>query len=190
MPDVIESLKPPEESLNYGKRGRFIGGMLALMMTMFFNCFVFYYGGNDVGAWNRIALGLEVSFLPAIITVPLGICLGDMASKCATTPIAFLRGACCSSLFVFFFFFPTFLVHYAEFSKYPFSQHPYFFSCFLAIFVAQGSLLTGIAAIYIRDYWKFKRKRWIPQFSLREMLICFTLISVVIAFFTVLTRLK
>jgi hypothetical protein len=177
----------PEESLNYGKRGRFIGGVLALMMTMFFNGFVLYIGGKNENYWDQL---IGTILLTSLVTVPFGICLGHMASKCKTTPSAFFRGACGSCLFAFFFFFPAFLAQYADFSKFPFSQHPYFFSCFLAIFVAQGSLLTGVAAIYVRDYWKFKRKRWIPQFSLREMLICFTLISVVIAFFTVLTRLK
>ena len=53
-----------------------------------------------------------------------------------------------------------------------------------------GSLASDIAAIYVRDYWKVQRKRWIPQLTVNEMIIVFTLVSVIIIALTTLSVLR
>jgi hypothetical protein len=180
----LEIHKPPEDALIYSRRGRFIGGVLALLLTVFFPGFVYIAEGWRANVWDMIKVGLSDSLEVALVTVPVGMYLGYKASRYQTTTSAFLQGALISGLIAIIPFIPLFLITGLI------SRHTWFPLSLLAIFVTEGALVSGVAAIYVRDYWKFKRKRWLPQFSLREMLICFTLMSVVIAFFTVLTCLK
>jgi hypothetical protein len=51
----------------------------------------------------------------------------------------------------------------------------------LAIVTSFGALISGISAIYVRDYRNIQRKRLIPQFTLLELFIIFTLLTVIIS---------
>jgi hypothetical protein len=55
---------------------------------------------------------------------------------------------------------------------------------FLVIVTASGSLVSGMAAIVVRDRRESGRNRLIPQFTLQEIFIVFTLASVIISSMT------
>jgi hypothetical protein len=55
---------------------------------------------------------------------------------------------------------------------------------FFAIITASGSLVSGLAAINVRDRRESGRTRLIPQFTLQEIFIVFTIVSVIISAMT------
>jgi hypothetical protein len=52
------------------------------------------------------------------------------------------------------------------------------FSCLI---ICTGSLISGMAAIIVRDYRQFGKTRPIPQFSLQELMIVTTLVAVILS---------
>jgi hypothetical protein len=119
------------------------------------------------------------------LAVAAGNHLGGMAAKCTNAINAFWRGAS-SGLIAIALSFPFLLLFSFIIRS---SQDLFFLLCLYAFLTFSGSLVAGVAAIYIRDYRQFQRKRWIPQFSLQEMFIVFTLISMKIACLTAANRL-
>jgi hypothetical protein len=46
--------------------------------------------------------------------------------------------------------------------------------------ISTGSLISGMAAIVVRDYQQFGRMRIVPQFSLQELMIVTTLMGIIL----------
>lgn len=63
------------------------------------------------------------------------------------------------------------------------------FFLWLALVSAYGAALSGLSAIYARDYRQFRRRQWLPQFTLREMLLLVTLAVVMLSAITSLGEL-
>jgi len=49
------------------------------------------------------------------------------------------------------------------------------------ILTASGAVVAGLAAIVVRDRREFGRARPIPQFTLQEIFIVFTIVSIIIS---------
>ncbi|MCC6125661.1 MAG: hypothetical protein IT426_11910 [Pirellulales bacterium] len=47
--------------------------------------------------------------------------------------------------------------------------------------VASGALISGMAAIVVRDYRQFGRTRFFPQFTLQELMIVTTLVGIILS---------
>jgi hypothetical protein len=103
----------------------------------------------------------------------LGIIVGEIIKKSKNVNMAFLLG-----FFVFGLLAIGLGALYYFFDKAIISQNGILL---ILIVAACGAILTGISSIYVRDYRCFQQLRPIPQFSLLELLIFFTLTSVVIS---------
>lgn len=138
-------------------------------------------------AINEIG-GLLCFFFCVYILTMAGSLLGKAGAKCRSVIPAFFWGAflSCSTISGILLVFGLLLLPLLFFSRIE------GFSCYdlipisfvLAIISALGSLISGLAAIYVRDYRQFQRKRLIPQFTLLEFFIVFTIISIIVSFVT------
>jgi hypothetical protein len=180
----IDPPNPPAPPDSFTLRSRRVGAMLALglMLASVFLMFVLR-SGDAHSLFYRLATGLFLLLMP--LAVAAGNYLGGMAAKCANASNAFWRGASSGPIAVALSF--PFLLGFSFIIRS--SRDIYVLLCVYAFLAFSGSLVTGVAAIYVRDYRQFQSKRWIPQFTLQEMFIVFTLISMIIACLTAANRL-
>jgi hypothetical protein len=115
----------------------------------------------------------------AIALALFGFFAGRVADGSRSVNHAFLRGGC---IFLGVLFFVTFIVSLTRSTPKDDERKFIAFALFFGLFALGGSLLSGLSAIFVRDYRQFKRFRPIPQFSLQELLIVITLIIVIISF--------
>lgn len=117
----------------------------------------------------------------SVILAALGYFAGLEGARTKTVLRAFIKGAgffaCAMGVFGVF---TVFLI--ATGDAIPFALLVLLnFSCLI---IATGSLISGMAAIVVRDYRQFGRMRWIPQFSLQELMIVTTLVAVILSTMT------
>jgi hypothetical protein len=182
---------------DFGKRGGSVGATIAFWLTLaelgllVFGTIIHSQGNSDDSRQNLLALfgvlfmGFSCSMVVALPMAGLGYLLGKSAAKCRSVNTAFCQGALIIGAIV-----PGVLCTLpllTEFKLvYSRSDLIYILSLF-ALLTASGSLLFGLVAIYVRDYRKFQRKRLIPQFTMLEFFIIFTIISIIISAMTSLT---
>jgi hypothetical protein len=128
----------------------------------------------------------------AVVTAAFGHFWGMDAAKCPSVNAAFLRGAkIAAAIDVLIFMLAS--IHSSLLWNLPGSllRNVSIVAIFqLVIISAAGSLLSGLTAIYVRDYREFARVRRIPQFTLQEIFIVFTLVSVIISALTSITVMR
>lgn len=174
------------------RHGRFAGKLLAFGLTLAIFEFMFLLGNVKANLWERLIMGFSISLMPDLFGIFVGMYLGEMAAKCPTTITAFWRGAFFTWLVALVFSLPIIFAISNTFKNQFHIQWSrdllIFLACVFASLAAWGSIVSGVAAIYVRDYYQCRRKRWIPQFTLREMLIIFTNMSVILSSLTWLLR--
>lgn len=187
MSEPIEQPKRPpteEDFIRYGGR---VGAAIAFWMSLIPLCLLLLLS-DGIHAKDIISLimeiigsiivGVLISIGPVLLLSAGGYSLGKMAAKCASVNSAILLGTIVFSLIALVVFTPFFIwIHEVRLTR----SDLLFFFLLYAILVAFFSLISSIAAIYVRDYRQFQRKRWIPQFTLQEMFIVFFLLSVIIS---------
>jgi hypothetical protein len=185
---------------DYIKRGERVGAAIVFWLTFPPCCLMCLASVVDLfsGA-SRFSGTSSIDKIFVVITVlpfagvsiwtltAAGSLLGKAAAKCQSVKSAFLWGAFLSGptilCLIFILLLPFFIFsHVDQFTRK--DLIPLFFV--LTIISAFGSFISGLAAIYVRDYRQFQRKRWIPQFTLQEIFIVFTIISVIISAMTTL----
>jgi hypothetical protein len=123
---------------------------------------------------------VKIAILLSFVSAAIGFFAGREGAKRKTVNAAFLWGgilcglATLVSLPLLFFTYFRFLKIYTA---------GFYIVCalFIAIITASGSLVSGLAAIVVRDRRDFGRTRLIPQFTLQEIFIVFTIVSVIIS---------
>ncbi|MCC6127213.1 MAG: hypothetical protein IT426_19805 [Pirellulales bacterium] len=135
--------------------------------------------GEKIGV---MLIGFSCSMFVALPAAGVGYLMGKSAARCRSANMAFLQGAIFPGaillgLSITFFLASVFQLDYSR------SDLTNALGLF-AIFTASSSLLFGLVAIYVRDYRQTGRKRPIPQFTLLEMLLVFTIIAVIISAIT------
>jgi hypothetical protein len=188
MPEPINPPPSPTRD-DCIRHGRLIGGLVALGLTIVPICLGTLLGNVNANLIQRIIMGFGVSLMPDLLAVLVGLYLGEMAAKCRTINIAFVRGAFYTGLAVVVLVLP-FIWFNLSYLNVQSSRVWFGLLCFFAPMPAAGSLASGVAAIYVRDYWEFRRKRWIPQFTLKQLFIIFTIASIMISSMTSLATLR
>ena len=127
-----------------------------------------------------------------IVMAVLGHFWGMDAAKCGGVNAAFLLGAKIAALiYVLFFLLSYFESPYFLKLSFLFPRQISVIAFFqLVIISGSGSLHSGLTAIYVRDYLEFERPRRIPQFTLQEIFIAFTIASIIISAITTITVLR
>jgi hypothetical protein len=155
------------------RRGRHVGMIFAPALTIISICLMFLAGNVKANLSDCLTMALGMSPIPALAAVFVGSFLGEMAAKARTARIAFLRGTFYSALIAIASTLPFMLSLEIRLSR-----DTFILFCPVASLAALGSLVSGVSAIYVRDYRDFQRKRWLPQFTLQEMFIAFTLAGI------------
>jgi hypothetical protein len=129
-----------------------------------------------------LVLGLICSITIATPVALLGYLLGKAAVKCSSVNRAFFQGASVIIALPVGLFLAEF---YFLFNRITFSWRDVVFVVIVStIFVVSSSMISGLTAIYVRDYRYFGRKRLFPQFTLQEMMLIFTLVAIIISSLT------
>jgi hypothetical protein len=170
---------PSPTGNDFIRRGRRVGAALALGMTFVSFCTISVLGGGSASQNDRLALGFVASLAPALLAAFGGTFLGELATICPTTTSAFVRGAVYPVLVAAVLGVP--FLPFIALLRIQWSRDAIPLLCLSVPLPVSGALVAGIAAIYIRDYRESQRKRWIPQITIQEMLIVFTLITVIIS---------
>jgi hypothetical protein len=174
---------PDERTL---KRGGSAGAAVAFWIAFFLTFPMALRSFLDAFLVAAVFYALLCAFGAALVAAVLGHLWGMDAAKCPTVNAAFLRGGKIAALI------------YAAFFALAYLETPYFqkmsllfpgvisiITFFQLVIVAGvGALHSGLTAIYVRDYLEFDRIRKIPQFTLQEIFIVFTIVSVIISAMT------
>ena len=111
----------------------------------------------------------------------LGGIAGGFLQKCRTVNLAFLIGSASFLLITSMLSFIWWLCFYSTPVSGIKSVPNFYFTSFFILFSAcTGSLASGLSAITIRDYRQSQRVRFIPQFTLSEVMIVVTLIATIL----------
>lgn len=134
---------------------------------------------------NRFGIaitGLPCSFVMAVLMAPIGNIIGKWAATRPSVNSAFSQGAIDSGLLNFLFLSPFFLFSLSG----NLSDSVKIICVFILFLISISTSVcfhSGLTAIYVRDYRQTGRKRPIPQFTLQEMLILFSLLTVIMSAF-------
>ena len=178
--------KPHSKDDDFIKRGGRVGAVIAFGMTFAPCCLVFLFlSGNSADKLGVVIGGLTCTLLSTIIMASCGSLLGKSAARRPSVNAAFLQGAIISGLTIFGITIIILAPHLLHYQLEVFSRNELLhLFCLLIILTASGTLISGLAAIYVRDYRQSQTKRWIPQFTLQEMIVVFTIISIIISAMT------
>jgi hypothetical protein len=159
------------------KRGGGVGSSLTFCIA-FPTIFAAFLTSLDVGSTlSAFVVALMISLILAVF----GYLWGSEAARCPTVKAAFFWGAKLASLvFGGLIVVPSLFSYLYVKIEIP-VLHLVFLGALLFIVIIStiGSLVSGLTAIYIRDFIRFKRKRLIPQFTLQEMFAVTTLIAII-----------
>jgi hypothetical protein len=169
------------------KRGERVGSAFVFWLTFPPCCWMclallvdLFSGTSSIDKIFVVITVLPIAGVSIWTLTAAGSFLGKAAARCRSVNAAFIWGGFISGLTIFsitfVLLFPFFLL--SHFDLFPRKDLiPLFFV--LSIISAFGSLISGLAAIYVRDYRQSQRKRWIPQFTLQEIFIVFTIVSII-----------
>jgi hypothetical protein len=123
---------------------------------------------------GMIAVGLWFSIFP----ISLGYFAGLEGARSKSVRSAFIKGAiffgCAVSVFIL-------LLFYSSIRGEAPSNGLLVGISFAAIIISTASLISGMAAIVVRDYREFGRRRLFPQFTLQELMIVVTLTAIILS---------
>jgi hypothetical protein len=127
-------------------------------------------------SWHLIMLAFEFSLIAAV----LGFFMGREGARRKNVNAAFLWGGILCGLATLICL-PTLYFTYFRVIRIYTSGIVIISVLFFIILTASGSLVSGLAAIVVRDRREFGRARLIPQFTLQEIFIVFTIASIIIS---------
>jgi hypothetical protein len=115
----------------------------------------------------------------ALIPTSLGMFAGREGARSKTVPMAFVKGAAFFGCAMAVCGLLAFMILVSA----PVSSSRALLTVvvFSTLVICTASLVSGMAAIYVRDYRQFKRLRLIPQFMLQELLIVTTLVAIILS---------
>ncbi len=150
------------------QRGGCAGAAIATTVTFVVLLAVAFSADRPRFVSDMVSGGLCLLFF----TMTLGYFAGLEGARSKSTRDAFLKGAfffsCALVVFAVLFFWLTALgtltIHHFLISL-----------AFSVLLISTGALVSGMAAIVVRDYRDRKRWRLIPQFTLQELMIVITL---------------
>jgi hypothetical protein len=162
------------------KRGGYAGAAIAASVTFIVLISVFFSENRDP---NIIPGALCLLFFPAT----LGYFAGLEGARSRSVRWAFIKGA---------IFFGCALIVFAVLFLLISAQgmlgfHALLVSlAFAALIISTGALISGMAAIVVRDYRDYGRWRIIPQFTLQELMIVITLAAIILSSITSMVALR
>jgi hypothetical protein len=115
----------------------------------------------------------------ALIPTSLGMFAGREGARSKTVPMAFVKGAMFFGCAMAVCGLLAFMILASE-TVTP-SRALLAVAVFSSLVICTAPLVSGMAAIYVRDYRQFKRVRLIPQFMLQEMMIVTTLVAIILS---------
>jgi hypothetical protein len=122
----------------------------------------------------------KLSLMLSFVAAAVGFFAGREGAKSRSVNAAFLWGGILCGLATFLCLLGLFFTSFRTESVYTTGFY-ILRAIFFTITTASGSLVAGMAAIAVRDRRDFGRTRWIPQFTLQEIFIVFTIVSVIIS---------
>lgn len=160
-----------------------IGGMLGMLAGI---ATYFYINASSYIEFQHHynLLNLHIERTPSFVFFSfalLGMIVGRLSEKCRTVNLAFMIGG--ASFFLITTILLSIWLLYEHFTlEYGIRFVPnfYFSSFFIVFSICTGSLACGISAIQIRDYHQSQRVRFMPQFTLYELMIAVTLTAVIL----------
>lgn len=172
--------KPHSKDDDFIKRGGSVGATIAFWLTIALFCLFVVLIINASGDSMALGMVLPFSIFIALLMAGVGYLLGKLAATCPSVNTAFLKGAILIGLVVVLGIFLPILIM-TKLGTLLFRNDIIYMLSLLAIVTSFGALISGISAIYVRDYRNIQRKRLIPQFTLLELFIIFTLLTVIIS---------
>jgi hypothetical protein len=165
------------------RRGGRVGGAIAFLMIFLPFCSMYVLSFFSP-ARDRLGVritALPCSFVMAALMATIGSLIGKWAATRPTANSAFLRGGIISGLISVGLFAPLSVLGLLFDQMYEFIKYISVFLLLTILITACVSFLSGLTAICVRDCRQTGRKRLIPQFTLQEMLIVFSLLAVIMS---------
>jgi hypothetical protein len=184
--ESIDPPKPPAPPENFTRRGGCVGAVIVYLISMGL------IAANFLPAVYQDRLGLvslmtpetvkviKIAFGLAFVAALIGFFAGREGARSRNVNAAFLWGGILCGLATFICLLGLFLTSFRTESVYT-SGFFILRAILFTITTASGSLVAGMAAIVVRDRRDFGRTRWIPQFTLQEIFIVFTIVSIIIS---------
>ena len=186
MPEPIDPPPQPPPPSNFVRRGGCLGAVLvyliSLMLIAALTLPTMYrgrLGWASLATSEMLQVG-KIAIILAFVAAVIGYFVGKEGARSASVNRAFLQGGLLCGL-------ATLIVLPVLSFTYFRTLHVYtvgFYSlCAISftILTASGAVVAGLAAIVVRDRREFGRARPIPQFTLQEIFIVFTIASIIIS---------
>jgi hypothetical protein len=163
------------------RRGGVLGALIAFIVTIV--AMPLFVMASTRGARDPliepalIDIAVQTAVCLSFLFAALGYIAGREGARSETIVRACIKGAALFAVATAIFI----LINFPR-SSGPFpSQLLATIASFSCSMVAGGALASGLAAIVVRDRRQFGRARLIPQFTLQEIFIVFTIVSVIIS---------
>jgi hypothetical protein len=189
MPESIDTSNPLSPPKTFSLRGGCLGAILVYVISLVLIAAVFFPSVyRERLGWSSLMTAeslqvVKIALMLAFIAALIGFFAGREGARCKTVNAAFLRGAILCGLATLICLPTLFFTYFRAIKMY---TSGFFILCliFIAIITASGALVSGLAAIAVRDCREFGRARLIPQFTLQEIFIVFTIVSIIISAMT------
>lgn len=185
-PDAIDPPPPPSPPATFTRRGGCVGAILVYVLSLALIASVFLpavyrerLGWSSLvtsEAFAVVRIAIMLSFVAAVI----GFFAGREGARRKSVNAAFVWGAVLCGLATLVCF-PILFITYFRWIRIYTSGIFILSALFFTILTASGSLVAGLAAIVVRDRRESGRNRLIPQFTLQEIFILFTIASIIIS---------
>jgi hypothetical protein len=186
MPDPSNPPPEPSPPGNFTRRGGCVGAILVYVLSicLILAVFVPTMYRERIG-WSSLITPetlhvFIIALIGAFVAAIIGFFAGREGARCRSVNRAFLQGGIFCGLATLICL-P--LLYFTYFRSLHIFTSGFYILCatFFAILTASGALVSGLAAIVVRDRREFGRARLIPQFTLQEVFIVFTIVSIIIS---------
>jgi hypothetical protein len=186
MPDEVDQLKPSSPPATFTHRGGCLGAVVVFILSVIMIAVAFLPSmyRERVG-WDSLRTAetiyvLKIAVLLSFVAAVLGYFVGHEGARSPTVNTAFVRGGILCGLATAICLLVLFLTSFRTESVYA-SGFYILRAIFFMILTASGALVAGLAAIVVRDRRESGKTRFIPQFTLQEIFIVFTIASIIIS---------
>ncbi|MCC6127043.1 MAG: hypothetical protein IT426_18950 [Pirellulales bacterium] len=186
MSETPDPPKQPSPPATFTLRGGLLGAILvylislalivAIILPTMYRDRLGWDSLNTPESLDVVKIAIKLSLVAAVI----GFFAGKEGARCQSVNAAFLRGGILCGLATLicipvlsFTYFRTLHIYTTGFYA--------LCAIAFAILTASGAIVSGLAAIVVRDRRESGRNRFIPQFTLQEIFIAFTIVSIIIS---------
>jgi hypothetical protein len=186
MPEPVDPPKRSSPPATFTLRGGCLGAVLVYLISLaMIVAYILPTMYRDRLGWASLNTPetlqvVKIALMLSFVAAAIGFFAGREGARCRSVNAAFLRGGILCGLATLICL-PV--LSFTYFRALHIYTTGFYALCAIsfAILTASGAIVCGLAAIVVRDRRESGRTRLIPQFTLQEIFIAFTIVSIIIS---------